>query len=171
MHNNCSDPVYWLSVDKWLHTKTSEFADDFSFDRRWNVFPTLKENDIRVIVCLPNTIQRYKSLGLGLFDVRKKKMQDKLPPAAMFWPSHSSKGLFAHWGKYLLRWMSKMHLTYFSLKLVLRRHCILSGCEKKSSVKMTGSSQFPIITAPWTRYDSEARSHDINGLSVMKKLS
>jgi hypothetical protein len=41
--------------------------DDFYIDWRWNCFPTLKENDIRVIFFLPNTIQISKSLALSLY--------------------------------------------------------------------------------------------------------
>jgi hypothetical protein len=47
--------------------------DDFSMPQRWDVFSTLKENYIRVIVFLPNTIQLSNSLGLSLFDMLKKK--------------------------------------------------------------------------------------------------
>jgi hypothetical protein len=36
---------------------------------------------MRVILFLPNTIQIYNSLGLSLFDVLQKEMQEKLPAA------------------------------------------------------------------------------------------
>jgi hypothetical protein len=53
--------------------------DDFDIDRNWYVLRTLKEGDIRVIVFLPNKIQIHKSPGLRLFDMLKRKMQEKIP--------------------------------------------------------------------------------------------
>jgi hypothetical protein len=52
----------------------------------------VKENDARVIVVLPNRIQISKSLGFSLFDVLKKKMQEKLPAAVTINRRVHSKG-------------------------------------------------------------------------------
>jgi hypothetical protein len=65
--------------DEFALKPVTLLMDDFDIDRRSKVVPTLKENYIRLIFFLPNTIQIYKSLGLRLFDVRKTKMQEKVP--------------------------------------------------------------------------------------------
>jgi hypothetical protein len=89
--------------DEFVLKPVNLLMDACEIDRRWNGFPTWKENDIRVIVFMPNTIQISNPLGLSLLDVLKKKMQEKLPAIVSISPPHSFKGLPVHWGNYLLR--------------------------------------------------------------------
>jgi hypothetical protein len=74
-------------------------------------------------------------------------------------------------GQILIELNAKNAFKVLQFEVAMREILSILRLRDESCGKMTGSRQFPILTAPWTRYQSEAEPRNINGLSVMITLS